>query len=173
MSIVYSTRFYRIAQGRMPSVLWLSLSTITPFSLWSSPYPFTLTPLALYLTNHSSKNPCTKSSQTSSFAGSATCSITTALGALRQILFADVSPPATLLGCSLCLDILSFSKDFFVLSYNILVIWKYRQVSQKGARLAEVLFLFPFPLLFPFLPCSGSTRKRMWLSRSNCTIFLL
>jgi len=35
--------------------------------------------------------------------------ITTALGALRQILFVDVSPPASLLGCSLCLEMLSFS----------------------------------------------------------------
>ena len=34
---------------------------------------------------------------------------TTALGALRQILFVDVSPPASLLGCSLCLEMLSFS----------------------------------------------------------------
>jgi len=35
--------------------------------------------------------------------------IMTALGALQQILFVDLSPPASLLGCSLCLDMLSLS----------------------------------------------------------------
>jgi len=34
---------------------------------------------------------------------------TPAVGALQQILFVDVSPPSSLLDCSLCLDMLSLS----------------------------------------------------------------
>jgi len=37
---------------------------------------------------------------------------TTALGALQQFLFVGVSPPASLLDCSLCLDMLSLSDAY-------------------------------------------------------------
>ena len=37
---------------------------------------------------------------------------TTAVGALQQILIVGVSPPASLLDCSLCLDMLSLSDAF-------------------------------------------------------------
>ena len=38
--------------------------------------------------------------------------VTTSLGALWKILFVDVSPPASLLDCSLCLDTLSLSDAY-------------------------------------------------------------
>jgi len=55
------------------------------------------------------KRSVVKKFKTSTFAGSATCSITTALG---EYLFVGVSPPASLLDSSLCLDMLSLSDAY-------------------------------------------------------------